>query len=42
MPQYGGMPRPGSESGWVGEQGELGRGREVSEGGLGKEITFDV
>jgi hypothetical protein len=26
MPQYRGMPKPGSGSGWVGEQGE---GKEI-------------
>jgi hypothetical protein len=24
MPQYRGMPEPGSRSGWIGEQGERG------------------
>ena len=28
MPQYMGMPGPGSGSGWVGEQGEEGGGGE--------------
>ena len=34
--------RPGSRSGWVGEQGEQGRDRGFSEGKLGKGITFEV
>jgi hypothetical protein len=42
MPQYRGMPGPGSRSGWVGEQGELGRDRRFSEGKLGKGITFEM
>jgi hypothetical protein len=29
MPQYRGMPGPGSRSGWVGEQGEGGGGEDV-------------
>jgi hypothetical protein len=32
MPQYRGMPRPGSRSGWVGS-----RGREEEIGDLGRE-----
>jgi hypothetical protein len=40
MPQYRGMPGPGSRSGWVGEQG--GEDREFSEGKLGKGITFEM
>jgi hypothetical protein len=27
MPQYRGLPRPGSRSGWIGEQGEEGENR---------------
>ena len=42
MPQCGGMPGPGSKSGWVGEQGmEIG-GRCFSEGKPGKRITFEM
>jgi hypothetical protein len=42
MPQCGGMPGPGSGSGWVGEQGEGGRDRGFSEGKLRKGITFEM
>jgi hypothetical protein len=42
MPQYRGMPGPGSRSGWVGEQGEGGGDRGFSEGKLGKGITFEM
>jgi hypothetical protein len=42
MPQYRGMPGPGSGSGWVGEQGEMGRERGFSEEKLGKRITFEI
>jgi hypothetical protein len=42
MPQYRGMPGPGSGSGWVGEQGEGGEDREFSKGKLGKGITFEM
>jgi hypothetical protein len=42
MPQYRGMPGPGSGSGWVGEQGEGGGDREFSEKKLGKGITFEM
>jgi hypothetical protein len=42
MPQYRGMPGPGSGSGWVGEQGERGGDRGFSEGKLGKGITFEM
>jgi hypothetical protein len=40
MPQCAGMPRPGSGSGWVGDQGEGGgdRGECFLEGKLGKGI----
>jgi hypothetical protein len=42
MPQYRGLPGPGSRSRWVGEQGE-GRGdREFSERKLGKGIAFEM
>jgi hypothetical protein len=40
MPQYRGIPGPGSRSGWVGTQGEQIRG--FLEGKLGKGITFEV
>ena len=40
MPQYRGMPGPGSGSGWVGEQGKGDRG--FSEGKPGKGITFEM
>jgi hypothetical protein len=42
MPQYRGLPGPGSRSGWVGEHGEEGRDRGFSEGELGKGITFEM
>jgi hypothetical protein len=42
MPQYRGMPGPGSRSGWIGEQGEEGEDREFSEGKQGKGITFKM
>jgi hypothetical protein len=42
MPQYRGMPRQGSRSGWVGKQGEGERDRTFSEEKLGKEITFEM
>jgi hypothetical protein len=42
MPQYRGIPGPGSWSGWVGEQGEEIRDRGFSEGKLGKGITFEM
>jgi hypothetical protein len=44
IPQYRGIPVPGSWSGWIGEQGEGGgsRRREVLEGKLGKGITFEM
>jgi hypothetical protein len=41
MPQYRGMPGPGSGSGWVGEQGEGSGERGFSEGKLGKGVTFE-
>jgi hypothetical protein len=42
MPQYREMPRTGSRSGWVGEEGEgVGnRGQGLSEGKPEKGITF--
>jgi hypothetical protein len=42
MPQYRGMPGPGSRSGWVGEQGEGGEDNGFSEGKLGKGITYEM
>jgi hypothetical protein len=42
MSQYRGMPRSGSKSGWVGEEGEREGDRGFSEGKLGKEITFEM
>ena len=42
MPQYRGMPGPESGSGWVGEQGEEGGYRRVSERKLGKGIAFEM
>jgi hypothetical protein len=42
MPQYRGMPRPGSRSGWIGEQGEEGGNSGFSEGKPGKGITFEI
>jgi hypothetical protein len=42
MPQYRGVPGPGSRSGWVGEQGEEGGDREFSGVKLGKGITFEI
>jgi hypothetical protein len=42
MPQYRGMPGPGSRSGWVGEQGERGGYRGFLERKLGKGIAFEV
>jgi hypothetical protein len=42
MPQYRGMPWPGSRSGWVGEQEGKGGDRGFSEEKLGKGITFDM
>jgi hypothetical protein len=42
MPQYRGMPGPGSRSGWIGEQGEGGENRGFSEGKPGKGITFEM
>jgi hypothetical protein len=42
MPQYRGMPGPGSRSGWVGDHGEREEDRGFSEGKLGKGITFEM
>ena len=42
MPQYRGMPGPGSGSGWAGEQGEGGEDRGFLEGKLGKGMTFEM
>ena len=44
MPQYEGMPGPGSGYVWVCEQGDGGRdmGREFSEGEPGKGIRFEM
>ena len=42
MPQYRGMPGPGSMSGWVGEQGKGGGNWGVLERKLGKGITFEI
>ena len=42
MPQYRGMPGPGSGSGWVGEEGEGGGYRGFSERKLGKGVAFEM
>jgi hypothetical protein len=42
MAQCRGMPGPGSRSGWVGEQGEVGREEGVFRGGPEKGITFEI
>jgi hypothetical protein len=42
MPQYRGMPGPGSRNGWVGKQGDVGGHREFSERKLGKGIIFEM
>ena len=42
MPQYRGMPGPGSRSGWVGKQGSGEGNRGFLEGNLGKRITFGM
>jgi hypothetical protein len=42
MPQYRGMPGPGSRSEWTEEQGKGGRDRGFSERKLGKRITFEM
>jgi hypothetical protein len=42
MPQYRGMPRSGSRSGWVEEQEERGGYSGFSERKLGKGIAFEM
>jgi hypothetical protein len=42
MPQYRGMPGPGSGRGWVGEQGGSGEDKGFSDWKLGKGITFEM
>jgi hypothetical protein len=42
MPQYRGMPGPGSGNGWVEEEGDEGEDRGFLEGKLGKEIAFEM
>jgi hypothetical protein len=43
MPQYRGMPRPGSRSGWISvNRGSGGRDRGFSERKPGKGITFEM
>jgi hypothetical protein len=42
MPQYRGIPGPGSRSEWAGEQGEWGGDRGFSEGKLGKGTKFEM
>jgi hypothetical protein len=42
MPQYRGMPRPRSRSGWVGDLGEGGEDRGILKVKLGKGITFEM
>ena len=42
MPQYRGMPGPGSRSGWVGELGGGGGNIGFLEEKLGKGITFEM
>jgi hypothetical protein len=42
MPQYRGVPGPGSRIEWVGEQGEVEGNRGFSENKLGKGITFEM
>jgi hypothetical protein len=42
MPQYRGMPGPGSRSGWVEEKGKEGEDRRFLEGKLGKGISFEM
>jgi hypothetical protein len=42
MPQYRGMPGPGSWNGWVGEQGKGGGNRGFSERKLGKGTVFEM
>jgi hypothetical protein len=42
MPQYRGMPGPGSRNAWVGEQKGEGAYRGFSERKLGKWIAFEM
>jgi hypothetical protein len=42
MPQYKEMPEPGSRSGWVEEQGEVGEDRGILERKIGKGITIEM
>jgi hypothetical protein len=42
MPQYRGIPGPGSRSGWVGEHREGERDRGCLEGKTGKRITLEM
>ena len=42
MPQYKGMPGPGSRSGCAGEQEEVGGDRGFGEGKPGKGIMFEM
>jgi hypothetical protein len=42
MPQYRGLPGPGRQSGWVGEQGKGEGDRGLLEGKPGNGITFEM
>jgi hypothetical protein len=42
MPQYRGMPGPGSRIGWVGEQGKWEGNRRFLERKLGNGVTFEM
>jgi hypothetical protein len=42
MPQFRGMPGPGSRCGWFGEQGEGGGIEGFSEGKSGKGTAFEM
>jgi hypothetical protein len=42
MPQYRGMPGPESRSSWVEEQVTRVGDKELSEGKLGKGVTFEM
>jgi hypothetical protein len=42
MTQYRGMPGPGSESEWFGEQGYARLDRGFLEGNIGRGITFEM
>jgi hypothetical protein len=42
MPQYRGLPGPGSRSRWVGEHGEGRMDRRFLEEKLGKGITYEM